>query len=118
MFPYAPFLDVLRSSFSGSSSLPRHHDLLPFAQELSQFLPDVTSLIPESPSLILSPSLDPQQEQRRLFALLLHFFTELATRQPLLCILEDLHWSDETSLELLVYLARSCTHLPILFVLT
>ena len=49
---------------------------------------------------------------------MLHFFTEQATRQPLLFILEDLHWSDETSLELLVYLARNCTHLPILFVLT
>jgi DNA-binding CsgD family transcriptional regulator len=117
-FPYAPFLDVLRSSLSDSSSLPRHHDLLPFAQELSQFLPDVTYLIPERPSLILSPSLDPRQEQRHLFALLLHFFTEQATRQPLLCILEDLHWSDETSLELLLYLARNCTHLPLLFVLT
>jgi DNA-binding CsgD family transcriptional regulator/tetratricopeptide (TPR) repeat protein len=117
-FPYAPFLDLLRASFSDSSRLSRHHDLLPFAQELSPFLPDVTPHIPERPSLILSPSLDPRQEQRRLFALLLHFFTELATRQPLLCILEDLHWSDETSLELLVYLARSCTHLPLLFVLT
>ena len=117
-FPYAPFLDLLHASFSGSSRLPGHHDLLPFAQELSQFLPDVIPLFPERPSLILSPSLEPQQEQRRLFALLLHFFTELATRQPLLCIVEDLHWSDETSLELLGYLARSCTHLPILFVLT
>jgi DNA-binding CsgD family transcriptional regulator/tetratricopeptide (TPR) repeat protein len=117
-FPYAPFLDLLRASFSGSSSLPRHHDLLPFAQELSQFLPDVTPHIPERPSLIPSSPLDPQQEQRRLFALLLHFFTEQATHQPLLCILEDLHWSDEASLELLVYLARSCTHLPLLFVLT
>jgi predicted ATPase/DNA-binding CsgD family transcriptional regulator len=117
-FPYAPFLDLLRSYFPGSSRLPRHHDLLPFAQELSQFLPDVTSLIPEHPPLRLSPSLDAQQEQRRLFALLLHFFTEQATRQPLLFILEDLHWCDETSLELLVYLARNCTHLPILFVLT
>ena len=117
-FPYAPFLDLLRSSFSGSSRLPSHRDLLPFAQELSQSLPDVTPLIPERPPLLFSSSLDPQQEQRRLFALLLHFFTEQATRQPLLFILEDLHWSDETSLELLVYLARSCTHLPILFVLT
>jgi predicted ATPase/DNA-binding CsgD family transcriptional regulator len=117
-FPYAPFLDLLRSSFSDSSSLPRHHDLLPFAQELSQLLPDVTSLISERPSLMLSPYLDPQQEQRHLFALLLHFFTEQATRQPLLCILEDLHWSDETSLELLVYLARRTTRLPLLFVLT
>ena len=117
-FPYAPFLDLLSSYFSGSSPLTRHHDLLLFAQELSQFLPDVTSLIPEHPPLRLSPSLDAQQEQRRLFALLLHFFIEQATHQPLLLIMEDLHWSDETSLELLVYLARRTTHLPILFVLT
>lgn len=116
--PYAPFLDLLRSYFSGSSRLSRHHDLTPFAQELTQWLPDVTTPIPERPPLLLPSSLDPQQKQRRLFALLLQFFTEQATRQPLLCILEDLHWSDETSLELLVYLARGCTHLPILFVLT
>ncbi len=117
-FPYAPFLDLLRSYFSGVSPLTRHHDLLPFAQELSQVFPDVTPLIPEHPPLIVASSLDPQQEQRRLFALLLQFFTEQATHQPLLCILEDLHWSDETSLELLLYLTRSSTRLPILFVLT
>ncbi len=49
---------------------------------------------------------------------MLHFFTEQATRQPLLFIIEDLHWSDETSLELLLYLARCCRDLPVLFVLT
>lgn len=117
-FPYAPFLDLLRSSFSDSSRLSRHPDLLPFAQELSPFLPDVTPLTTERLPLVVPSSLDPQQEQRRLFALLRHFFTEQATRQPLLFIVEDLHWSDETSLELLLYLARNCTHLPILFVLT
>jgi predicted ATPase/DNA-binding CsgD family transcriptional regulator len=117
-FPYAPFLDLLRSYFSSSSLVTGHHDLAPFVQELSEFLPDVTSLIPESTPHIVSPSPDPQQEKRRLFALLLHFVTELAARQQLLFILEDLHWSDDTSLELLLYLARGCTHLPILFVLT
>jgi DNA-binding CsgD family transcriptional regulator/tetratricopeptide (TPR) repeat protein len=110
-FPYAPFLDLLHSYFSGSSLVTGHHDLAPFAQELSQFLPDVTPLmIPSTP--------DPHQEKRRLFALLLHFFTQQTTHQPLLFIVEDLHWSDDTSLELLLYLARGCTHLPILFVLT
>ncbi len=117
-FPYAPFLDLLRSCFSGSSPQTRHHDLTPFAQELSQFLPDVTPLIPESTPLMVPSSPDPQQKKRRLFALLLHFFTQQTTHQPLLFIVEDLHWSDETSLELLLYLARGCTHLPILFVLT
>ena len=91
-FPYAPFLDLLRSYFSSSSLVTGHHDLAPFAQELSGLLPDATPLIPERPPLLLSSSLDPQQEQRRLFALLLQFFTEQATRQPLLFILEDLHW--------------------------
>jgi DNA-binding CsgD family transcriptional regulator/tetratricopeptide (TPR) repeat protein len=67
-------------------------------------------MVPSSP--------DPQQEKRRLFALLLHFVTVLAARQQLLFVVEDLHWSDDTSLELLLYLARGCTHLPILFVLT
>jgi ATP/maltotriose-dependent transcriptional regulator MalT len=116
--PYAPFLDLLRSYFSNVSPLTRHQNLLQFAQELAQFLPDVMPLLPEHPPLVAPSSLDPQQEQRHLFALLLQFFTELSTNQPLLCILEDLHWSDETSLELLLYLARNSTHLPILFVLT
>ncbi len=117
-FPYAPFLDLLRSYFSGSSPQTRHRDLAPFAQELSQFLPDVTPLIPESTPLMIPAAPDPQQEKRRLFALLLHFFTQQTTHQPLLFIVEDLHWSDDTSLELLLYLARGCTHLPIFFVLT
>src|SRR3989440_7469115 len=117
-FPYAPFLDLLRSCFSSSSPLTRHNDLTSFAQEFSRFLPDVAPLIPEHTPLVVPSSLDPEQEQRRLFALLLHFFTRAAIRQPLLFIVEDLHWSDETSLELLLYLARGCRHLPILFVLT
>src|SRR5437764_14232133 len=62
-FPYAPFLDLLRSYFSGSSPLTRHHDLIPFAQELSQFLPDVTPLIPKRPPPVVPSSLDPQTEQ-------------------------------------------------------
>src|SRR6266581_6654817 len=117
-FPYAPFLDLLRSCFSSSSPLTRHNDLTSFAKEFSRFLPDVAPLIPEHTPLVVPSSLDPEQEQRRLFALLLHFFTQQAIRQPLLFIVEDLHWSDNTSLELLLYLARGCRHLPILFVVT
>src|SRR5947207_700651 len=117
-FPYAPFLDLLRSCFSGSSPLTSQNDLTPFANELSRFLPDVRPIMSEPTLPVSSSSLDPQQEQRRLFSLLLDFFTRQAARQPLLFALEDLHWSDDTSLELLLYLARECTHLPILFVLT
>ena len=118
VFPYAPFLDLLQAYFSRSFSQTERRDLVPFAQELSQFLPDVTPLISESTPLPVLSAPDPKQEKRRLFSLLLHFFTQQATQQPLLFVLEDLHWSDDTSLELLLYLARRCRHLPLLFVLT
>jgi DNA-binding CsgD family transcriptional regulator/tetratricopeptide (TPR) repeat protein len=115
---YAPILEMLRSSSMDLSRLLRNRHLLPFAQEFSQMLSDTTTLESEQQALVGSSSLDPQQAQHRLFVEMLQFLTEQATQQPLLCILEDLHWSDEPSLELLVYLARKCTHLPILFVLT
>jgi len=118
VFPYGPFLDLLRVCFSSPSPLANSSDLAPLAQEFAQFLPDVTSLIPEHAPLVTPSAFDPQQEKHRLFALALRFFTQLAAHQPLLFIMEDLHWSDDSSLELLVYLARRCRRLPILFVLT
>lgn len=115
--PYAPILDMMRSSFADVSRLTGYHNLLPFAQELLQVLPDTPPLDTEHQGLTRSPFLDPQQKQHSLFVEMLQFLTEQAMKQPLLCIIEDLHWSDEPSLDLLVYLARKCTHLPILFVL-
>src|SRR5947209_20393406 len=96
--PYGPFLDLLRSSFPESSTLTRSHDLLPFAQQLSLALSEEPPHFSEHGLLIKSSTQDPQQEQLRLFVIMLQFVTEQATRQPLLFVVEDLHWSDETSL--------------------
>ena len=53
VFPYAPFLDLLQAYFSRSFPQTERHDLAPFAQELAQFLPDVTPLISESTPLLV-----------------------------------------------------------------
>jgi predicted ATPase len=42
----------------------------------------------------------------------------LATKQPVLLIIEDVHWSDDTSLDFLHYLARRCTAHPLLLLVT
>jgi predicted ATPase len=65
-----------------------------------------------------SPPIEPEQEKRRLFVVLSQFFTGLADTQPVLLTVEDLHWSDETSLEFLHFLARRCAAHPLLLVLT
>ena len=116
--PYAPLLDLLRSIFLHTPADQRVIDLEPFARELTPLLPEVTQLFPELATLPPLPSLEPEQEKRRLFTALAHFFLNQAAQHPLLLIVEDVHWSDDTSLEFLQYLARRCATQPLLLLQT
>ena len=83
-------------------------------------LPDLTLLftLPELAPVAELPPLDPEREQRRLFAVLTHFLTQQAGQHPVLLVIEDLHWCDETSLEFLLHLAPRCPQLPLLLLCT
>src|SRR5204863_2702561 len=87
----------------------------PTAPELVKLLPDLSAIVPD-----LTPTgvLEPEQEKRRLFQTLIQCFKRLVTLQPLLVIVEDLHWSDDTSLEFLLQLARWGVSQPMLLVVT
>ena len=56
--------------------------------------------------------------QTALFDETRHFFMAIAEQQPLVIVLEDLHWADAASLEALRYLARTFEAIPILLVAT
>ena len=83
--------------------------------EIVHFLPELESRIPgfTSPP---SPSAPP--DKRRLFHALATFVAHLAALQPVVMVVEDLHWSDDVSLELLLFLARRLTGQPVLLLLT
>jgi predicted ATPase len=116
--PYAPLLDLLRSHFASQSRTEIATELKPFAREFAQLIPDLVPPLPDSaPTPPLTP-LGSEQEKRRLFEVLTRWFTGLAAKQPVLLIIEDMHWSDETSLELLHYLARRCAAHPLLLLVT
>ena len=87
----------------------------PAASELVKLLPEFAGYLP---GLAPDSILDPEQEKRRLFQTLLRFFTHLSMRQPLVVIIEDIHWSDDNSLEFLLFLARHLATHPILLLLT
>jgi predicted ATPase len=53
-----------------------------------------------------------------LFKEIRDYLGAVAARQPLVIILEDLHWADPISLELLRFLARQVAALPVLLVAT
>ena len=113
--PYAPLLDLFRNFFATRSS-----------EEIARFMESspaqLVKLFPERSlqvqHLDLPTDSDPQQEKRRLFGTLVQTFTELAQNQPLIVIIEDLHWSDSTSLEFLLLLARRIPSQGILLLVT
>ena len=111
--PYAPLLDLLRSSQAREPLTTYTANREPLTRDLALLDLDLVPL----PSGGLPP-LEPEQEKRRLFVALTHFFTGVAAKQPVLLTIEDIHWSDETSLEFLYYLARHCTGHPVLILAT
>lgn len=115
VLPYAPLLDLLRSWLAGRAAHEVADMLADQAAELIRLLPELAAHLPSTlPNL---PS-DSEQEQRRRVQALVQFFTRLAASQPLILIVEDLHWSDEASLDLLLALARNISTHPILLLLT
>lgn len=111
--PYAPLLDLLRSFFASHS--PEEITSFPVAPELVKLLPELTTFLSETTP---GTSLEPEQEKRRLHQGLLGFFRHLSATQPLILIIEDVHWSDDASLEFLLFLARRIASYPILLLLT
>jgi predicted ATPase/DNA-binding NarL/FixJ family response regulator len=82
--------------------------------QLATLLPELLSKPPSSAPI---PALDLQQERQRTVQAFVQFVTR-RTMQPLLVVIEDLHWSDESSLDTLLVLARRIPSLPILLLLT
>ncbi len=56
--------------------------------------------------------------QMALFVQVQDFLAALATRRPVVLLLDDLHWADPASLDLLRFLARSVAALPLLLLVT
>jgi class 3 adenylate cyclase/tetratricopeptide (TPR) repeat protein len=63
-------------------------------------------------------TLSPMQQRRRTLAALLDQFEGLARQQPILLLVEDAHWADATSLELLDQTVELVRQLPVLALFT
>lgn len=107
---FGPFQEALRRYFQNMARLqpelsPGLQPLIPY---LIRLLPELRELFPEIPAVLPTTSVEAAsvQEQNRLFNAVLELFRQIAQTQPLVLMLEDLHWADETSLQLLSYLVR------------
>src|SRR3989454_9001320 len=72
---------------------------LPLEETVSLFAPLLALPVPENRYRPLN--LSPQRQRQKTLETIAAILLELAERQPVLLIIEDLHWSDPSTLELL-----------------
>ena len=113
--PYAPLLDLVRLLASATSPAVVNHVLAPATNDLVAFFPELRLLLPDATP---NPSVDPESDRRRLFHVLALALTQLARTQPVFLSFEDVHWSDDATLELVFHLARTHVSLPVVIGLT
>jgi TolB-like protein/cytochrome c-type biogenesis protein CcmH/NrfG len=83
------------------------------ASEIARLLPELRRRFPDIPPL---EELPPEQQQRVLFRAVLEFLRRVSTSSPIVMLLDDVHWADESSLLLLQHLAPRLAGMPILTV--
>ncbi len=103
--PYGPFVEAFRTLVDD-----RDDDDPLFSGLEAELQP----LLPGLESNAELPALEPNQARLRLFDATSRLLARLSNRQPLLLVLDDLHWIDDASLELLGYLVRNSQGHPIL----
>jgi class 3 adenylate cyclase len=86
-------------------------------QEIYPYLGHLLSLKLEGDALDKVQALDPQTLQTRYLFALRSLFLGIITRHPLIIILEDLHWADPSSVDLLIKLLPTASSAPLLFCL-
>ena len=110
---YWPWVQVIRAYIHERDPQTLVTDMGPGAADIAQVVSDVRERLPGLPTL---PALDPEQGRFRLFDSVTTFLKNAANRQPIVVILDDLHWADRPSLLLLQFLAREMQEAHVLVV--
>jgi predicted ATPase/DNA-binding SARP family transcriptional activator len=118
---YRLFSEMLRDFFSSINYDTRY--LAPLLDNLTlglleKIVPELKDHIPFDVSRITTPSMSPKEEKQRFYDMLLLFFLKLSHRHPLILDIEDLHWLEPDTLELLRYLITNFRKAPIMVIAT
>ncbi|MFV2215133.1 AAA family ATPase [Actinomadura sp. LOL_016] len=108
--PFAPFTTVLRDlvrdiGIDGVAELVPRGD----TGALARLLPEFGEPERDAAS---------GEERARLFGLVLTLLERLAERRPIVLVIEDAHWADRSTRDLLAFLTRNLGDAPVLIVVT
>jgi class 3 adenylate cyclase/tetratricopeptide (TPR) repeat protein len=98
---YWPWVQIIRSYIHGKAPETLLAELGAGASAVADVVSEVRERIPE---IQPAPPLEPDQARFRLFDGVTGFLKNASQRQPLVLVLDDLHWADKPSLLLLQFL--------------
>ena len=96
--PFFPFLEALATLHTVA---PTH-----IREDVARRWPDVERLLPNQAAAQTTALTEGQEEQQRLFWAITGYLQAISAERPVALLLDDLHWADASSLELLQHLAR------------
>jgi len=100
---YWPWVQLIRSYAHDRDPQALMSEMGPGAADIAQVVSEVRERLPGLPT---PPALEPEQARFRLFDSITTFLRNASNRQPIVLVLDDLHWADKPSLVLLQFLAR------------
>jgi len=101
--PFWPWVQPIRSYVRQCDPERLRSEMGPGAADIAGIVSEVQEQLP---GLAPPPTLEPEQARFRLFDSITSFLKNAAQNQPLVIVLDDLHWADRSSLLLLEFLAR------------
>jgi DNA-binding CsgD family transcriptional regulator len=105
--PYAPFVAALRPLLRSIGEDRLEEVFGPGRRELARLLPDLGPAEPATDPNRPDGSLAGTAAQARLFEIVLGLLRRLGEDAPVLLVIEDLHWADASTRDLLTFLLRS-----------
>ena len=109
--PYLPFIEAIGNHLATEDSTALGDRLGPSRGPLGQLFPQLAGEPAEIPA-------DAAQGKLRLFEAIVALLTEVGRRRTLVMVVEDVHWADDSTRELLDHLARRLVPVPVLVVVT
>jgi len=109
--PYAIWKEVIRDYLETCTPEQLYRVIGYYPAEVAKLVPELSQKLRAMPQ---SFSISPEQEQNRLFEAISQFITNISQETPLIVALDDLQWTDPSSLLLLHYVARGVQKTPLL----
>lgn len=111
--PYIPFVEAIEYGLTITTEDAFRSAMGDAGPEIARFVPKVRVAYPDLPPPLALPS---DQARHYMFESVCDFFARAAAIQPMLLVLEDLHWADESTTQLLESVARRVGRAPLLVI--